>query len=571
MGPAPQWFALAAAVTVLNGAVLGFLAWRERHRVLWFWAAGWLTWALAVLPMSFLESSQTQSSLPVALGCLWVASSLCFLAGAYALTERRLPRAWLGVAGGCVVIALIFGVGPYGKLGMVPLVLFQSTGLAATGVRIVRTARRRAGAWLSGVAMVLLALHLLDAPALSRAPELFLWGLVLAIALEVVAALGMITLYYEHAREAFAEAQRALGETKRIEALGRVAGGVAHDFNNMLTVMRGHIELMRMHEPQNQDAEASLQAMDRAVDHASRLTAQLLSFGRRSALAPRRIDVREVVKSTVELLSVVTRPNVRIVLEVADGDYAASMDRALLEQIVLNLITNARDAITGAGTINVSLASKSASATSVVLRVRDDGEGMDAEVLRHIFEPFFTTKAAGRGTGLGLAAVQGSVSQLGGTIQVESLPGKGTTFEVILPIERAEAADAAPSAPVRLGALRVLVVDDDAEVRGITAKMLELGGHRVDQVEDVDGALERLDAQPYDVVLTDVVMPRSSGLVLRSEVGERWPDLVVVLTSAYPPEAVSAGLPVVPKPFDSAMLLRMLGDLVAEHRRGRAN
>ena len=347
MGVSPQWFALAALVTVLNGATLGFLAWRERHRVLWLWATGWVTWALAVLPMSFLDSAQAQSPLAVALGLLWVLSALCFLAGAYALAERRLPRVWLAVAGVCVAIALGLGVGPYGRIGMVPLVLFQSTGLVATGVLIVRTARSRAGAWLSGVAMLLLGLHLLDAPALSQAPELFRWGLVLAIGLEVVAALGMITLYYEHAREALVEAQRALGETRRIEALGRVAGGVAHDFNNMLTVMRGHIGLMRMNDGQNGNSESSLEAIDCAVEHASRLTAQLLSFGRRSAVSPRCIDVRDVVTSTVALLSAVTRAEVSVVVEVADGDYVASMDRALLEQIVLNLVTNARDAIPG--------------------------------------------------------------------------------------------------------------------------------------------------------------------------------------------------------------------------------
>lgn len=334
----------------------------------------------------------------------------------------------------------------------------------------------------------------------------------------------------------------------------------------MLTVMRGHLELLRMHESQQRDSEASLQAMDRAVEHASRLTAQLLSFGRRSAVSPRNIDVREVVENTVGLLSAVTRSDVRVVLDVADGDYVASMDRVLLEQIVLNLVTNARDAITGTGTINVGLALRAVPGASVVLRVGDDGEGMDPEVLRHVFEPFFTTKSAGRGTGLGLASVQGSVTQLGGTIQVESWPGKGTTFEVTLPLERAKAADALSTAPENSEALHILVVDDDEEVRDITAKMLQVGGHQVDQAEDAAGALERLGAHRYDVLLTDIVMPHTSGLALRSEVAKRWPELLVVLTSAYPPETVGDGLPIVPKPFDSATLLRMLGDLLAEHR-----
>jgi signal transduction histidine kinase len=368
----------------MNGLTLGFIAWREHHRALWFWAGAWLAWAVAVLPLLVLGTHPSAPLSAVACGALWVVSALCFLRGTYAFAGRRMPRVWLGVAAVCAALGLALGLGPAGAKGMIPLVLFQSVGLLATGVLILRSSRRGAGTWLCGIALITLALHLLDAPILSEQPHWMRWGFVVATALEVLAALGMLALYYEQARFELLGAQRILAENRRIETLGRVAGGVAHDLNNLLTVLQGNLELLRRNERLGGTALECLDSMDQALSQTGRLTAQLLSFGSRSVAQPGAIPDRGTVSVLLERLEV---PEPR-----------------------------------------------------AVLRVVDDGSGMDKDVIDQAFEPFFTTKAAGQGTGLGLATVQRAVRELGGQIRVESSPGKGSTFEVVLPLATGKAA-----------------------------------------------------------------------------------------------------------------------------------
>lgn len=427
------WYALAIVTTWLNGSTLGFLAWRERHGALRSWAIAWLAWGVAVVPLAALGDPEAHPLIGVLCGLLWVVSTLGFLRGAYQLRDRSVPRSWYAIAGACATLALMLGVGPRGAVGMVPLVLFQSIGLSSTGVVIIRGGRGRAGAWLCGGALVGLGLHVLDAPLLTSHPALFLWGFVVAIALQVLAALGMLMLYYEHARAALLEAQRALEAQRRIEALGRIAGGVAHDFNNMLTVMRAHVELIRVQGETAPGTRASLGAMEDAISRAARLTAQLLAFGRRSVIRPRAIDIADVVADTLELLRKLVPERIELQLHRGEGSYVASLDQALLEQIVLNLVTNARDAIDDQGHIVVELERVDVPSSTVVIRVSDDGAGMDEAVKARVFEPFITSKPEGQGTGLGLASVQGAVSQLGGEVRVESEMGRGSTFEVLLP------------------------------------------------------------------------------------------------------------------------------------------
>jgi two-component system cell cycle sensor histidine kinase/response regulator CckA len=323
---------------------------------------------------------------------------------------------------------------------MIPLVSFQCVGQLATGVLILREAKGRAGGWLAGGALIGLSLHVLGAPLTMDHPALVPWGFVVATALELCTALGMLTLHYERARAELVETQRVLEQTRRIEALGKVAGGVAHDFNNMLTVMQGNLELLRMNGGDAAGPKPELDEMESAIRQAARLTSQLLAFGRRAPIQAEAIDVRSVVEGTVDLLRKVIPKEVELTLSATEGSFATEMDRALLEQIVLNLVTNARDAIAGSGHIRVALDRAAAPVPTARLRVEDDGVGIDEAVAGRIFEPFFTTKPLGQGTGLGLATVQGSVTQLGGSIRVESRPGRGTTFEILLPLT-------VPSAP----------------------------------------------------------------------------------------------------------------------------
>lgn len=432
MGAPIPWLALAAAVTVINGVTLRYLARREPSQSSLSWSWAWLAWAASILPLMLLESNARLSPLFPAIGVLWCASALFFLRGSYALLGRQVPRGWYGVGGIAAVTSLVLTASSVGTLAMAPLALFQGAGLIGAGLVMLANARRRTGAWLYGVALTLLGVHVFDAPVVMKFPWLAPWGFVLALSLEVVAALGMVVLHYDQARERLLVAERSLEQSRRIEALGRVAGGVAHDFNNMLTILQGNLDLLRSTEASPAALEAS-SGIAEVVERGTRLTRQLLAFGRRADTLLAPLDVRELVQSTLDWLGKLIPKNIQLDLNCQNADYTAVLDRSLLEQILLNLVTNARDALDGPGRICVELERRSPPSAAIVLRVVDSGPGMDAELLGRIFEPFFTTKGSERGTGLGLASVEGAVTQLGGTIRVESRPGLGTKFEVVLP------------------------------------------------------------------------------------------------------------------------------------------
>jgi signal transduction histidine kinase len=431
VGLSLAWFVVAVSTTAITGAALGYVSWRENDRALKLWAAAWLLWAVAGVSLMIIGEQQAPPHAAVLSGLVWVASAVFFLRGTYVFAGREFPRPWYAVAAIAVASAISLGMGPAAPTGMIPLMLFQSVGLFATGVLLVRSERRHTGAWLAGGALVLLALHVLDAPLLARHPYWLQWGFVLATALQLVAALGMLMLYYEQARVRLLATERALEETRRLETLGRIAGGVAHDFNNVLTIVRGHLDLMRL--TQQALANEHLSAIESAVDQAERLTRQLLAFGRRTVLQVETADVQAVIEETLQMLEKVTPKNIKLSFAAKPDDYRARIDRVLLEQIVLNLVTNARDAIDGSGEIHVELGRSESTPPTLMLRVADDGLGMAEETKRQIFDPFFTTKRPGKGTGLGLASVHGAVTQLGGVIEVESQLGRGTRFEVHLP------------------------------------------------------------------------------------------------------------------------------------------
>ncbi len=569
MGLPTAWYAVAAAITLINGFALSFIGWHERNRAVRWWAWAWYAWAGAVIPLALLGHSPHPLA-AVLCGLFWVISTLCFLTGTYELTDRQIPRSWHIVAAGCVALAFALEIGPSGELGMIPLVLFQSIGLGATGVLLLRTARRHAGAWLAGLALIAFGLHLLDAPLAASNADLMIWGFVLAMALETLIALGMVVLHYEHARDQLLAAQRSLDEARRTEALGRIAGGVAHDFNNLLAVMQGHLDLVRL-GTKRYTVEESLAAIERAVDQAKRLTTQLLAFGRRSVVRAQTVDVRDVVSETLDLLRKVIPQDIALELTATEGDYRTNMDRGLLEQIVLNLVTNGRDAIDGAGLIEVSLETSPVLPRSVLLRVRDDGQGMETTIVDQVFDPFFTTKATG--TGLGLASVKGAVTQLGGSIEVHSTPGRGTTFEVTLPWSAPEDPHAPESGTIALRHLRVLLVEHNAHLRELTAAMLESAGVEVDPAATARTAMQRLTDRRYDIVLSDLHMPRLGGEDLVRRAIATQPDAVVVLTSGYPvgdgfdPDRVHF----LPKPFHRELLLETLTRLTTRPATGTSS
>jgi len=351
------------------------------------------------------------------------------------------------------------------------------------------------------------------------------------------------------------QAQAALHHSQRLDAIGRLAGGIAHDFNNLLLVVSSHAaELADQAAPRVRRAGRSLQGV---VERAVSLTRRLLVVGRQDPTMPQLIDLGQSMQRDHAILRRLIREDIALELDVQGAAWVV-LDPVHLDRLVTNLIVNARDAIGGRGTIRVTVAEHGPD--RVALAVEDDGHGIDPEHLPHLFEPYFTTKTAGRGTGLGLATAHSVVREAGGEIRVEPREGGGTRFTVLLPRAAPPARpapdDPAPPPPVRRSRrLRVLVVDDQPEVaRSLGRHALGLGWfpHLATEPYHAYRVLER---EHIDVIISDVVMPGTSGPALVAEARRRQPDVSVVLVSGHPAgvlddlEEELRGIPVLGKPF----------------------
>jgi PAS domain S-box-containing protein len=373
------------------------------------------------------------------------------------------------------------------------------------------------------------------------------------------------------AREEFLQAQK-------MEAVGRLAGGVAHDFNNLLGVILGHAELLlRRYGPEHPGAGA-LEQVRLAAERGARLTRQLLAFSRRQVLQPRVIDLNAVVRSLEPMLARLIGEDVQLVTVLADGLGRVRADEGQVEQVLMNLAVNARDAMPRGGRLTIETGNLDPAdggsplhldappGARVTITVSDTGHGMDAATLGHIFEPFFTTKPAGEGTGLGLATVYGIVQQSGGHIDVESEPSKGTTFRISLP--RIEGAVQPPSPRRETAAVggheTILLVEDDSALRAVMQAILESAGYRVHPASRSEEAqaIDAMQAGAIDLLLSDVVMPGRSGPELAAELLARRPRLRILYTSGYTYDAVARhgvqepDVRLLQKPFSASALLR---------------
>ena len=350
-----------------------------------------------------------------------------------------------------------------------------------------------------------------------------------------------------------AELAAQLRQAQKMEAVGQLAGGIAHDFNNLLTAINCNVELLLDATDPDDARRDDIVQIREAATRAATLTRQLLAFSRRQVLQPRPLDLNSTVLSMERMLRRVLDGDVvlRTALEPSIG--AVYADAGQMEQVLMNLVLNARDAMPHGGSIVVRTSDVVLDAALqhrfgvlppgnyVMLAVRDTGTGMTDEVLEHLFEPFFTTKSQGKGTGLGLATVHGIVTQSGGQTVVESAPGRGTEFRVYLPRFEGSAPQrrATPATGVPLPAGRprtVLVVDDDAGVRDVAGRALARAGYRVLAASGADAAMELIDRQDDRsalVVLTDVLMPVMNGNQLAERIAQRWPDLRVSFMSGY--------------------------------------
>jgi PAS domain S-box-containing protein len=373
-------------------------------------------------------------------------------------------------------------------------------------------------------------------------------------------------------------------QAQKMDAIGRLAGGVAHDFNNLLTVILGHCELLLADRDPDESRQADIAGIQKAGSHAAALTRQLLAFSRKQIIEPTLLDLNVVVSDMRTMIGRLIGEHVKVVLSLRPALALVKADRGQLEQIVLNLAVNARDAMPTGGTLTIETANveldehypKTHLAVEpgfyVALTVTDTGTGMTPQVQARLFEPFFTTKEVGKGTGLGLATVHGIVMRSGGSVNVYSEVGKGTSFKVYLP--RADAAEMVvdarpPVARPHGGAETVLVVEDAEGLRGLTKRLLERQGYTVLLAANADEALHLFEGNAsIDVLLTDVVMPGASGPELTKQLVERRPGLNVIYMSGYTEDAIvhhgvlDPGIAFLHKPFSSETLGRKIREVL---------
>jgi two-component system cell cycle sensor histidine kinase/response regulator CckA len=385
--------------------------------------------------------------------------------------------------------------------------------------------------------------------------------------------------------QALQESQEQLRQAQKLEAIGRLAGGVAHDFNNLLTVILGYCGVIQGRLAKTDPTFAELEEIRRSGERAAALTQQLLAFGRKQVLAPRVLDLNAVVADLDQLLKRLVGENIRLVTRLDRSLGPVMVDKAQVEQVIVNLAINARDAMPTGGTLTIETANVDSSQDGPVtpdrpigpfvrLRVQDTGTGMDAETQRRIFEPFFTTKAPGKGTGLGLATIYGIVSQSQGHIEIDSAVGRGSVFSVYLP-RMAAAAAAEPRAaptPVRSvhGSETILVVEDEELVRNLVRDMLRMQGYQVLVAADAEEALALAEKRqgPIDLVITDVVLPGISGLELIERMAYLHPESRTIAMSGYASEviarhgALTPGVTFVQKPFQLHELTRRIREVL---------
>ncbi|WP_334162488.1 hybrid sensor histidine kinase/response regulator [Phenylobacterium sp.] len=378
----------------------------------------------------------------------------------------------------------------------------------------------------------------------------------------------------ERVRERTAELERAheqLRQSQKMEAIGQLTGGVAHDFNNLLTPILGGLDVVKRRGMTDARALRLIEGALQSAERARILVQRLLAFARRQPLQATAVDVTSLVQDMTDLLASTLGPRVRVVVDVPDGLPPALADRNQLEMALLNLAVNARDAMEDGGTLTVSARAAEAGPRGrlrpgryVRLAVSDTGSGMSPETLSRAVEPFFSTKGVGKGTGLGLSMIHGLAAQLGGTLELSSTPGVGTTVEMWLPVARTEASDTpTPAAEeVAPGAGVVLLVDDEDLIRTSTAHMLADLGYAVVEASSARAALRLLDDAHIDLIITDHLMPGMTGTELARQAQAQRPSLPVLIISGYADlEDVAPDLPRLTKPFLEAELATALATL----------
>ncbi len=599
-----QFMSLTLQLELTIVVITALLIWRMRHaypgQALRDLAMGWSLWGARLLTGVYgaaLAAAEVPAHSPVrrlltavAMG-VSLASALYLYWGTLQVADARMVvapfRRWLvGIVPAVALAALLTtyeGVPEWWRLVML---LLSSTVvyIIAFGLLAWKLLRRPAddlttGRQLAAIACAVFAFReayniyaYLQAGTPNSGPTVYAETMA-----HVLVSMGTIALLLERERQRGID---AVNEQRRLEAelaardhldsIGRLAGGVAHDFNNMLTGILGNAQLGRMRITDGETCDEELGEIESTATRASALTKQLLTFARRERVRPVRLDLAARVRAMQRYLLRQIASQARITFDIGSDVPLALADPDRIEQALVNLVVNASDALPdGKGEIVVRVSSAPGAlrgADAVRLVVQDNGAGMDAAVQARLFEPFFTTKGIERGTGLGLSIVHGAVLQANGDIRVESAPGQGARFELLLPVATGVAV-VAPAASLTIatgefGNMLALVVDDDPLVRRVAVRLLQKMGFRVLEAGDAEEALRTHAAQretPIELLLTDIVMPGDNGRTLARSLRARDAQLAVVYMSGYEADAFvddadETGAPFVAKPFTEAQL-----------------
>jgi signal transduction histidine kinase len=374
-------------------------------------------------------------------------------------------------------------------------------------------------------------------------------------------ALAAANILLAEQMEVRASAEEQLRQSQKMQALGQLTGGIAHDFNNLLTVIQGSADMLTRDNLPEQKRIRFAQAIVQASANAASLTSQLLAFARRQPLKPEKIDLNDLIGSMRDLLDRTLGERITVRTTLASDGCPVEVDRAQLQSAILNVASNARDAMNGEGGLSIATRNCVEDGRAMVaIDISDTGTGIPPEVLERIFEPFFTTKGTGKGTGLGLSQVYGFATQSGGTVHIESELGDGATISIILPCADPQLAGrtepTVADEPTKLVG-RILIVEDNVEVGTFAETLLSEQGHEVALATSAEQALDLIRQGQFDLVFSDVVMPGMGGLRLAEILEKERPELPVVLATGYSQEIAESGArgrPVILKPYRLATL-----------------
>ena len=539
-----------AAGTALLSFVYCYLYFIDRKKYLAIWALSWFVYFTRFMFMLGLITDQRNEILLIGNQSACLLSGIILLWGTYQFIEKPFPKAWLYGSGIGVVWIIVSISFHFSFLLMaIPTFTFLAMVYIWTGLTFVKSGAPGSERKITGFAFIVWGFHKGNYPFLRPVVWLAPWGYLLAAMLEFIVALGMLLVYFRKVRDDLKEREKLLQKAQKMESIGILAGGIAHDFNNILFPIVGMAELLVEDLPADSLEYENAQVILKAGIRGSEIVKQILVFSRRADHKMMPIRIQPILEEVLKLSRFTIPANIEISDHIQDDCGLIMGDLAQIHQVAMNLMSNAYHAVEqSGGTISFHLretvlgiedlpAASLDPGPYVVLTVSDTGCGIDPDHMDKIFDPYFTSKEQGKGTGLGLAVAYGIVKAHAGDIRVKSEPGKGSTFEIYLPLMEKSSQ---PESQKRLethphGTERILLVDDEEAAVQVERLMLEKLGYKVAACFGSGEAFDRFKADPhaFDLVITDMPMPKMTGNELAKELNALRPDIPIIICTGF--------------------------------------